>query len=78
METNGLHLTLGGLTAVLGFLGSISGLWRFWLKPIIDGMKAEQAATDKWRREIGLRVTLLEQHAPEDVAQLRKELLNGS
>ena len=77
MGASGLHLTLGGLTAVLGLLGSISALWRFLLKPILDGMKDSQRSTDRWRAAIDIRVTLLEQGAPEEVAKLRKELLNG-
>ena len=76
METNGLQLTLGGLTALLGLCASVSGLWRFFLKPIIDGMKEEQARTDTWRNETNIRVTLLEHFAPEEAIKLRKELLS--
>ena len=59
METNGLHLTLGGVAAVISLVGSLGGVWRFLLKPILDGMKAEQKATDEWRRSMDVRVTPL-------------------
>ena len=75
METSGLHITLGGLAAVISLVGSLGGVWRFLLKPILDGMKAEQKATDDWRREVDIRVTLLEKDASEETAKLRKELL---
>ena len=82
MEGNTLHLTLGGVAAVLSFIGSLGGIWRFLLKPILDGMKAEQRATDVWRRGMDIRVTLLEFASPEELktnlALLRKDLLNGS
>ena len=82
MEGNTLHLTLGGVAAVLSFIGSLGGIWRFLLKPILDGMKAEQRATDVWRRGMDTRVTLLEFASPEELktnlALLRKDLLNGS
>lgn len=75
METNGLHLTLGGVAAVISLVGSLGGVWRFLLKPILDGMKAEQKATDEWRRSMDVRVTLLEKDQPEETAKLREELL---
>ena len=75
MDVNGLHLTLGGITAVVGLIGSLGGIWRFILKPILDGMKEEQKSTDAWRREINVRVKLLEHGVPVDIDKLRKDLL---
>ena len=75
METNGLHLTLSGVVAAVSLAGSLGGVWRFLLKPILDGMKAEQKATDEWRRSMDVRVTLLEKDQPEETAKLREELL---
>lgn len=75
METNGLHLTYAGVAAFVSLVGSLGGVWRFLIKPALDGMRAEQKATDEWRREVDVRITLLEKDQPEETANLRKELL---
>ena len=71
----GMHLTLGGLTALIGLIGSISAIYRFLIKPIF----AEQRAIQVWRAKVDARLTLLESCAPEDVKcslrQLRQDLI---
>ena len=62
--------TLHNIAQWIGLAVTIGSLWRFVLKPLID----EREAVREWRRDMEVRMTLLETSQDPETAALRKRL----
>ena len=63
-----MEFTTGEIAAAVAFISALGGLWRFTIKPIFD----KQALLEEWRRDIDIRIKLIEEGKPDPA--LRKRL----
>ena len=72
---NGLHLTLTGIGTFLSVVGAAGAIWRFYIAPWLASQRSEEERTRRFRDEARIWFLLLEEAAPEEVAERRKRLI---